>query len=620
MRALLLYGLMLLYVCGLPDVQAYPGQRKWEFVIAAYSGTGPFNFFTTAAAIGADGTVYVGVRNWIPPFTKLFAFDGASGSEKWEFVISKDSGSTLPTSPAVGADGTVYFVIADGRLCALDGATGQPKWQFASGTQAYSAPAIGCDGTVYFGSMNNSVYAINGLTGQKRWEFKLGGATQSAPTIGADGTVYVGCWDKKLYALEGATGQKRWEFTAEASYQSSPAHASDGMLLYAGANENRVYAIDPATGNGKWDFPIDGLVNTSPVIGPDGVVYIQTLAGAVFAYDGTTGLKKWGFQPAQASFAVAACPAIGAAGTVYAGCAGGLYALDAATGQRRWVFTGTPAYPLTMTVCNSPAFGADGTIYFGSTDGKVYAVEGNSTNGLAQSGWPKFSRNSRNTGQAPVAPRIGSSVGSGVMQEGEAAELSLLVGGEPTPTFRWILNGQAIPGATNIIYKIASVATNDAGVYSVLVSNVLGAVTSGPVPWLVSNIRATNVFGLLLPVLEGRQLSIEAADSVFGPWSPFLRSTLPANPYGAIDTVVSSTHQRFYRTAQTNHLQAWLFPGCNLTGTVGSHQKLEYADQQTGFSNWTYLATVMLTNSPQLFIDGTATNRFPRYYRTTPLP
>ncbi len=41
--------------------------------------------------------------------------------------------------------------------------------------------------------------------------------------------------------------------------------------------------------------------------------------------------------------------------------------------------------------------GSDGTIYVGSGDGKLYAIEGNS-GGLADSPWPKFGKNNRNTG------------------------------------------------------------------------------------------------------------------------------------------------------------------------------------------------------------------------------
>lgn len=46
---------------------------------------------------------------------------------------------------------------------------------------------------------------------------------------------------------------------------------------------------------------------------------------------------------------------------------------------------------------SSPAIGQDGTIYVGSGDGKLYAIEGNS-GGLADSPWPKFGKNNRNTG------------------------------------------------------------------------------------------------------------------------------------------------------------------------------------------------------------------------------
>jgi hypothetical protein len=45
-------------------------------------------------------------------------------------------------------------------------------------------------------------------------------------------------------------------------------------------------------------------------------------------------------------------------------------------------------------------------------------------------------------------------------------------------SFQWRLNGTNLPGATNEWLVLTNVQTNQAGVYSVLVSNPLGTVTS----------------------------------------------------------------------------------------------------------------------------------------------
>ena len=108
----------------------------------------------------------------------------------------------------------------------------------------------------------------------------------------------------------------------------------------------------------------------------------------VYALDGQTGAKKWGFKTQGK---VRSTPSIGADGLVYFGSEDKkLYALDAETGKRKWAF-GTAG-----KVESSPAIGQDGIIYVGSWDKKVYAVYGGGL-GLASRAWPMFGQGPRRT-------------------------------------------------------------------------------------------------------------------------------------------------------------------------------------------------------------------------------
>jgi PQQ-like domain len=49
-------------------------------------------------------------------------------------------------------------------------------------------------------------------------------------------------------------------------------------------------------------------------------------------------------------------------------------------------------------VYSSPAIGSDGTVYVGSGDNKVYAIA-SSSEGLAESPWPKSHANNKHTGE-----------------------------------------------------------------------------------------------------------------------------------------------------------------------------------------------------------------------------
>jgi len=70
----------------------------------------------SSPAIGADGTVYVGSWNYVSSYDwKLYAIDGATGTEKWSFTTGG-----MNSSPAIGADGTVYVGSNDRKLYAFN--------------------------------------------------------------------------------------------------------------------------------------------------------------------------------------------------------------------------------------------------------------------------------------------------------------------------------------------------------------------------------------------------------------------------------------------------------------------------------------------------------------------
>ena len=54
-------------------------------------------------------------------------------------------------SAAIGADGTIYVGSWDGKLYAIS-PYGTLKWSYTTGGSVRSAPALGADGTVYVGS------------------------------------------------------------------------------------------------------------------------------------------------------------------------------------------------------------------------------------------------------------------------------------------------------------------------------------------------------------------------------------------------------------------------------------------------------------------------------------
>ena len=257
------------------------------------------------------------------------------------------------------------------------------KWSFETEGYIGSSPAIGSDGTIYIGSGDGNLYAIN-PDGTEKWSFETEGHIESSPAIGSDGTIYVGSyWSGRLYAIN-SDGTEKWSFETEDRISSSPAIGSDGTIYVGSRWSGWLYAIYP-DGTEKWSFET-GSVESSPAIGQDGTIYVVSWDSRLYAIN-PDGTEKWSFEVDPY---ISSSPAIGQNGTIYVGGKGRLYAINP-DGTKKWSFeTGGD-------VDSSPAIGQDGTIYVGSGDGKLYAIEGNS-GGLADSPWPKFGKNNRNTG------------------------------------------------------------------------------------------------------------------------------------------------------------------------------------------------------------------------------
>ena len=204
------------------------GSKKWAFKTGAE--------VTSSPAIGSDGTIYVGSDYNRTADASLLAIS-PDGTKKWAF---KTGHGDVGSSPAIGSDGTIYVGSNDRNLYAIN-PDGSKKWALKTGNAVWSSPAIGSDGTIYIGSNDHNLYAIN-PDGSKKWAFKTGAEVTSSPAIGSDGTIYVGSYDYNLYAIN-PDGSKKWAFKTGAEVTSSPAIGSDGTI-YIGSEDYNLYAIN----------------------------------------------------------------------------------------------------------------------------------------------------------------------------------------------------------------------------------------------------------------------------------------------------------------------------------------------------------------------------------------
>jgi outer membrane protein assembly factor BamB len=366
---------------GFPVITTNLGTLKWRYFTSNYRQ------IYSSPAIGLDGTIYFGSMN-----DTLYALN-PNGTLKWSFSTNRD----IYSSPAIGSDGTIYFGSYDNYLYALN-PDGSLKWRYDAGTSIHSSPAIGQDGTIYFGQMVGEYYpgyfiALN-PDGSLKWRYPTNSDIYSSPSIGQDGTVYFGSWSRQneiyFYALN-PDGSIKWRYPSAASFRSSPAIGSDGTIYFVNYDYHLV-ALNP-DGTLKWSSP-DSLgqfsVELSPVIGSEGTIYCGGYLN-FFAIN-PDGTVKWGIIAGSST-----TPLIASDETIYFGGnvdnADGLYALNL-DGTVKWAYLIKNSW-----VTNSPTIGVDGTIYFGCKESNfyLYAVQGSGQ--LANSPWPKFRHDSKNTGR-----------------------------------------------------------------------------------------------------------------------------------------------------------------------------------------------------------------------------
>jgi len=349
--------------------------RIWRFQIAAGEATSSYS----SPAIGPDGTIYVGSYD-----SSLYAVN-PDGTLRWRYLTQ----GAVRSSPAVGADGTVYFGSDDNHLYALNPDDASVRWSYQTSGDVHSSPAIAVDGTVYVGSDDDRLYALN-PDGTPKWSFETGRDVTSSPAVAADGTVYFGSNDDYFYALN-PDGTPKWtlDLLDNIDY-ASPAIGSDGTI-YCGVELNPAVesfvAMNP-DGTRKWSLMAGRRGRSSPAIPPDGTIYIGADDSYLYALN-PDGSLKWRYQ--TGGDIIYSSPAISSDGTVYVGSQDSfLYALNP-DGTLKW------RYETDGVVRTAPNIGPDGTIYFTSNDGYLYALKGTGT--LADSPWPRFHHDTKNTGR-----------------------------------------------------------------------------------------------------------------------------------------------------------------------------------------------------------------------------
>jgi hypothetical protein len=195
--------------------------------------------------------------------------------------------------------------------------------------------------------------------------------------------------------------------------------------------------------------------------------------------------------------------------------------------------------------------------------------------------------------------------------------------------YQWCSNGtSALSSATNAFLELTNVQPAQAGAYTVVVTNLMGAVTSAPALLsVISPVERRVVPAIGLTGGTGSLLHLEYADSLVAAapqWLSLSNVTLSSGPQLCFDLCQPLPAQRFYHAWQTNGpqlaLDMSLATEIPLAGPIGSSVRIDFINQFGPTDAWVTLDTVTLTNTPQLYFDVTAFRQPTRLYRLVPVP
>jgi Immunoglobulin domain len=227
-------------------------------------------------------------------------------------------------------------------------------------------------------------------------------------------------------------------------------------------------------------------------------------------------------------------------------------------------------------------------------------------------------------------PKITTPPPSQTAESGSATYLSVSVTGYPAMTYFWFYNGtNLIASGTDCCLELTQVQYSRSGTYTVVVTNMFGAVTSPPALLnVIAAVERRPVPGVKVTGEAGSLLNVDYANSLSPApnWTSLGSVSLASTSQFYFDLSAPLPPQRFYRALQTGtpsvvpSLNLNFVPAITVTGNVGDSLRLDYINAIGPTDAWVTLDTVTLTNTSQLYFDVSAPVQPARLYRIVPAP
>ena len=227
---------------------------------------------------------------------------------------------------------------------------------------------------------------------------------------------------------------------------------------------------------------------------------------------------------------------------------------------------------------------------------------------------------------SPVASTL---LQSQTAEAGAGVSFTLQTSGCPPPVCRWFFGTNMLTGGTNACLQLTNIQFDQAGIYTLVLSNIAGVVTSAPVMLnVIPSVERRPVPGVKVMGDVGSSLNVEYTDALRSSanWLPLATVSLTNPPQYCVDASPTLLSQRFYRAWQMGtpsivpSLNLTFVPAITLTGNIGDTLRLDCINQIGPTDAWVTLDTVTLTNTSQLYFDVSAIGQPQRLYRIVPVP
>jgi outer membrane protein assembly factor BamB len=256
----------------------------------------------------------------------LYALDARNGSILWGPMVV--DGSYKRSNPAY-SDGVVFVTNNGAELFAFDAATGAQRWstlvhvESSTGTSAPTA----FQGRVYLSHGHGFLHSVGAGTGHVNWSGSVRYGGNSSPAVTPAGVFAI--YPCQYYRFDPNSGAQVWhiDLDCESGHGRTPA-----------ATSTRIFIRDPVFWpNGQIRAVADGsllglfVADVAPAI--DETRLYTAFAGILTATDLDSQEEIWTFQPADG----VALPPLVINGFVLAATLNGdVYALRSATGEIVW--------------------------------------------------------------------------------------------------------------------------------------------------------------------------------------------------------------------------------------------------------------------------------------------